>query len=60
MPRLVGKQSKNSVFLPAFLLIAVGTAGCLEYFGFINLIPHFGREQSVLTEPYAPSTESNN
>lgn len=44
MPRLIGKQSSNSGYIGLFLILAIATAGSLEYLGVINVIPGFGRD----------------
>jgi hypothetical protein len=44
MPRLVGKQSNSSWYAGLFLVVAIATAGYLEYFGFMNMIPGFGQD----------------
>jgi hypothetical protein len=44
MPRLVGKSSnKGLIYGGAFLLLAIATAGTLEYIGVIDVIPNFGK-----------------
>jgi hypothetical protein len=42
MPRLIGKQANGSWSLGLLLLIAITTAGTMEYLGLINVIPGFG------------------
>lgn len=44
MPRLIGKQSSNSWYAGLLIFAVIAVAGSLEYFGFINLIPGFGRD----------------
>jgi hypothetical protein len=55
MPRLVGKQSNTSAYVGAVLVLALVGAGCLEYFGTINLVPGFGLEPQVEKNPELPS-----
>jgi len=44
MPRLVGKRSdKGLIYSGVFLLLAIATAGTLEYIGVIDVIPNFGK-----------------
>lgn len=47
MPRLVGKQSNSSSYTLLFLILAIATAGSLEYFGFVNMIPGFGQDRKL-------------
>jgi hypothetical protein len=47
MTRLVGKQSNDSWYAALFLVFAIATAGSLEYFGVINVIPGFGWNQRL-------------
>lgn len=47
MPRLIGKQSNGSWSFSLLLLIAIATAGSLEYLGLINVIPGFGWDRSA-------------
>jgi hypothetical protein len=44
MPRLIGKQSDHSGYVGLLLILAIATAGSLEYLGAINVIPGFGRD----------------
>lgn len=46
MPRLIGKQSTSGWSVSLVLILAIAAAGSLEYLGFINVIPGFGREHS--------------
>jgi hypothetical protein len=45
MPRLVGRQSNNSWYAGLFLIFVIAAAAVsLEFLGFINIIPGFGRD----------------
>jgi hypothetical protein len=45
MPRLIGKRNNPAPAI-ALLLIAVVAAGAsMEYFGYINMVPGFGRTE---------------
>lgn len=43
MPRLVGKRSDASPMIALLLLLAIGFGVSLEYLGYINVVPGFGR-----------------
>jgi hypothetical protein len=43
MPRLVGKRANPSPAIALILLAIVATGVSLEYFGYINAVPGFGR-----------------
>ncbi len=46
MPRLVGKSSnKGLVYGGVLLVLAIATAGTLEYVGAIDVIPNFGKSK---------------
>ena len=47
MPRLVGKRSNPAPALTVIILAAIAAGVSLEYFGYINVVPRFGR-----TAPY--------
>ncbi len=53
MPRLVGKRANNSSAIAWVILAAViiGAVGA-EYYGYINVIPGYGREQPSRLENY--------
>ncbi len=51
MPRLIGKKSDNSGYVGLVLILAIATAGSLEYLGVINVIPGFGRD-AWTSEPF--------
>ncbi len=46
MPRLVGKKTNSSLYVGLILLIAALGAVALEYFGVVNYVPNFGRENT--------------
>lgn len=46
MPRLVGKRNNNdSAIAFVILFAAIAAAVGAEYFGYINVVPGFGRDQ---------------
>ncbi len=53
MPRLVGKSSNGNLYAGMVLAFAIATAGCLEYFGIINVVPGFGQDYGVRSQ-YSP------
>lgn len=46
MPRLVGKKTNFSLYVGLILFVAALGAVALEYFGVVNYIPNFGRENT--------------
>lgn len=44
MPRLVGKRSNSDSAIALTFLIAIALASLMEYFGYINVVPGFGRD----------------
>jgi hypothetical protein len=50
MPRLVGKQSNQGLYVGLALLVAIAGLIGLEYSGAIDLSPDFGK-QPVLNNP---------
>jgi hypothetical protein len=44
MPRLIGKQSNNGWYAGLFVIFVIAAAVSIEHFGFINIIPGFGRD----------------
>lgn len=46
MSQLKGEQDNFGWYLGALLIVSIGTVGLFEYFDFINLIPHFGWEET--------------
>lgn len=56
MPRLIGKQSSSSLYGSILLVVIVAVAGAtgLEYLGYINALPGFGRETRPLSQWYKP------
>ena len=53
MPRLVGKAPNNNLYIGLILIFAIA-AVLVEYFGIINLIPNFGRDERSTVKPYQP------
>lgn len=53
MPRLVGKRSNPTPAIALIILTAAALGVSLEYYGYINVIPGFGR-----TVPY-PINQNN-
>jgi hypothetical protein len=51
MPRLVGKQSNQGLYVGLILLAAIASFIGLEYAGVINVIPGFGKERSLIISP---------
>lgn len=47
MPRLLGKTSKNPLFIGVALLVAITGAVALEYYGAIDIIPGFGQDHQT-------------
>ncbi|MBD1856595.1 MULTISPECIES: hypothetical protein [Leptolyngbya] len=43
MPRLIGKRSNPTPALTLIAILAAAAAVSLEYFGYINVVPGFGR-----------------
>jgi hypothetical protein len=43
MPRLIGKRSNPTPAIALIAILAAAVAVSLEYFGYINLVPGFGR-----------------
>jgi hypothetical protein len=48
MPRLVGKQSNDGLLISLIVLAAIAAATGLEYTGAINVVPGFGKDNSIL------------
>lgn len=44
MPRLVGKRADASPAIALLFLIAIAAGVALEYAGYINVVPGFGRD----------------
>jgi hypothetical protein len=57
MPRLVGKQSNSGLYvgLVCFAAIAVAGTVAMEYFGVINTVPGFGRNQKLIGQVQLPA-----
>jgi hypothetical protein len=47
MPRLVGKQSSGGWYAGLFVVAAIASVVAIEYLGFINEIPGFGKDRKV-------------
>lgn len=50
MPRLVGKKSNNGLLAGFVLLAAVVAAGAVEYLGYVNFIPSWGKDQRTVSQ----------
>ena len=44
MPRLIGKRSNPNPVIALVFMFAIGTGVSLEYLGYMNLVPGFGRD----------------
>jgi hypothetical protein len=57
MPRLVGKQSNSGLYvgLVCFAAIAVAGTVAMEYFGIINTVPGFGKNQNLMGQVQLPA-----
>jgi hypothetical protein len=57
MPRLVGKQSNSGLYvgLVCFAAIAVAGTVAMEYFGVINTVPGFGKDQKLMGQVQLPA-----
>jgi hypothetical protein len=44
MPRLVGKRPSSAPAIALLFLIVIGAGVALEYLGYINIVPGFGRD----------------
>lgn len=49
MPRLVGKRSNANSSLALLFLIAIASGVLIEFLGYINIVPGFGREGRYIT-----------
>jgi hypothetical protein len=54
MSRLIGKQLNGSRSVTLVLILAIAAAGSLEYFGLINVIPGFGSNRPLNSQPFRP------
>jgi hypothetical protein len=43
MPRLIGKRSNSTPAIALMAILAAAAAVSLEYFGYVNVVPGFGR-----------------
>jgi hypothetical protein len=61
VPRLIGKQSNRGLYsgLIFFTAIAVAGAIAVEYFGIINIVPGFGKNQKLIGQVQSPVNVSN-
>lgn len=50
MPRLVGKRSNANSSIALLALIAIASGILIEYLGYINVVPGFGREGRYITQ----------
>jgi hypothetical protein len=57
MPRLVGKQSNTELYAGLVCVAAIAVAGtvAMEYFGVINTIPGFGKDQKLIGQVQLPA-----
>lgn len=44
MPRLIGQRSDSSSSIALIVLLALAAGMSLEYLGYINVVPEFGRD----------------
>lgn len=58
MPRLVSKAPNNNLYIGLFLIFAIA-AVLVEYFGIINLIPNFGRDEGSTVKHINPFLRQN-
>lgn len=54
MPRLVGKRSNPTPTIALIILVAAALGVSLEYYGYLNVVPGFGR-----TVPYPLNSTDN-
>lgn len=54
MPRLIGRRTESDSYFALLFALALTIGILLEYFGYINVISGFGRNQ-----PYHPNLENN-
>ncbi len=56
MPRLVGKQSNSGLYVGLVCFTAIAVAGtiAMEYFGIINTVPGFGKNQNLMGQVQLP------
>jgi hypothetical protein len=55
MPRLLGKPSKAPLYIGTALVIAVAGASVLEYYGVIDIVPNFGKDQKMMGRSKLPT-----
>jgi hypothetical protein len=57
MPRLVGKQSNSGLWTSVVLVAAIAAAaGGIEYLGYTNFIPGWGKTQRAVGQSIIPIT----
>ncbi len=44
MPRLIGQRSDSSPTIALLFLLAIAAGISLEYLGYVNVVPGFGRD----------------
>jgi hypothetical protein len=54
MPRLIGKTSKAPLYIGTVAVVAIAGVLALEYYGVIDIIPNFGRENKEMWQPSLP------
>lgn len=50
MPRLIGQRSDSSSSIALIVLLALAAGISLEYLGYVNAIPGFGRDMPYLNQ----------
>jgi hypothetical protein len=51
MPRLLGKTSKAPLYIGTVAIVAIVGVLALEYYGVIDIIPNFGRDNKEMGQP---------
>jgi hypothetical protein len=61
MPRLVGKRSNTDLYvgLISAVVVVSSAAIAMEYFGIINEVPNFGKEENLLGRIIQPTKSAN-
>jgi hypothetical protein len=60
MPRLLGKPSKAPLYIGTTLAIAIVAAVALEYFGIVDVVPNFGKDQKAMGQSKASTKKVSN